>query len=47
MPAYPAVDEALDRLHRAGRSVGEVARDGPGCATERDGAESDRLQVVA
>jgi hypothetical protein len=25
MPAYPIVDESLDRLHRAGSSVGDYA----------------------
>jgi hypothetical protein len=25
MPAYPSVDESLDRLHRAGWSIGETA----------------------
>ena len=31
MPIYPTVDESIDRLHRAGWSVGDMAF-GPECA---------------
>ena len=44
MPAYPSVDESLDRLRRAGWSVGEVAGTSVWCVSGANGENAIKAE---